>query len=414
MTNIIETDALVVGGGPAGLMAAQVLAEGGAKTLLCEAMPTVGRKFLMAGKSGLNVTMDEPNEVFGQQFFEASDQLGPMLAAMGPRDVVQFCQGLGQPVFTGSSRRVFPKAMKASPLLRAWLARLETSGVEIQTRWKLTDINDQTATFTTQNGEQAVRFKALILALGGASWSRLGADGAWTSLLNAHGIETAAFAPANMGFSVDWSDAMTPHFGAAVKPVTLSVGDMRHRGEFVISKRGLEGSGIYAVSRAMRLGAPLSVDLLPDTGLAEATARLVRPRGKLSLSNFLRKTVRLEGPKRALLMEFGRPLPHDAAALAGLIKALPMTHEGPRPMDEAISVAGGVAWSALNDDLMLEAMPGVFCTGEMLDWEAPTGGYLITACLATGKWAGKGALRWILDQTMPISQSTDEHLAEPL
>ncbi|MGD1885688.1 MAG: TIGR03862 family flavoprotein [Cohaesibacteraceae bacterium] len=410
---------VVIGSGPAGLMAADVLSASDVNVILCDAKPSLGRKFLMAGKSGLNITMDEPDAAFLRGFFEAAPALQPMLAGMGPQAVIRFCEGLGQEVFTGSSGRVFPKAMKASPMLRAWLARLAERGVETRTRWRwmgfepsgCSDRNRASEQrhlpeFETPDGSQPIDADATILALGGASWSRLGSDGSWASLLSDKGVDLAPFKPANMGLSVAWSEPMQQHFGAPVKPVALMAGETRHRGECVISENGLEGSGIYAVSRAVRDGETLKIDLAPDLEAADVTERLSRPRGKASMANHLRKTLGLDGARRALLMEFGRPLPADPAELVSFIKALPIRHDGPRPLDEAISVAGGVRWDAVDQHLMLKALPGVFCAGEMLDWEAPTGGYLITGCMATGQWAGQGALKRLseLGFSGPVAQ----------
>lgn len=395
--------ALVVGSGPAGLMAAEALADSthqaDVKIIIADAKPSAGRKFLMAGKSGLNVTKDEPDAAFLRAFYEAEPHLTPMLAGMGPSAVKRFMEGLGQDVFTGSSGRVFPKAMKASPTLRAWLARLSEKGVELRTGWRWTGWQakgeEGALVFETPDGTQTVVPKASVLALGGASWSRLGSDGAWTNLLEEKGIHLSPFKPANMGFSVDWSEPMRVHFGQPVKNVGLQTDGKTVRGECMISQRGLEGSGIYAVSRAMREGARLHLDLTPDVTNEDVRSRLERPRKGASMANHLRKVLKLDPAKRALLNEFGRPLPIDPSELAHLIKHLPVKHKGPRPMDEAISVAGGVTWDAVDEGLMLRTLPGVFCAGEMLDWEAPTGGYLITGCLATGHWAGVAAARWI-------------------
>lgn len=393
---MISKTVVIVGSGPAGLMAADTLSDADVNVIICDAMPSVGRKFLMAGKSGLNLTKDEPTAAFLRGFYEASPRMMPMLAGMGPNAVKRFATSLGQEVFTGSSGRVFPKAMKASPMLRAWLARLDEHGVEVRTRWRWTGwAGDNALTFETPQGAQTIQADATVLALGGASWSRLGSDGSWTDLLAAKGVAISPFKPANMGLSVDWSAHMEPYFGKPVKGVRLVAGEDTHLGEFTISREGLEGSGIYEVSRAVREGSELTLDLIPNTKHAQAVERLTKGRGGDSLSNHLRKALNLSPPKRALLMEFGRPLPDEPHALASLIKALPVTHQGPRPLDEAISVAGGVAWDAVNDGLMLRDLPGVFCAGEMLDWEAPTGGYLITGCLASGQWAGKQAHAWI-------------------
>lgn len=380
------TDALIIGAGPAGLMAAEVISAAGHSVVVAEAKPSVARKFLMAGKSGLNLTKDEPFETFLSHYLEAAPTLRPMLEAFGPEHVTTWAEALGQEIVTGSSGRVFPKVMKASPLLRAWLTRLSEQGVEVRTRWRWTGGNFR---FDTSTGQQEVTPKVCVLACGGASWAPLGSDGAWADWLNA---PLAPFKPANMGFEVDWSSHMSRHFGRPIKNVTLSAGDTSLRAEFVISERGLEGGGIYAVSRPMREGATLTLDLLPDMSVEDIRARLSRPKGKMSRANFLRKTLKLSPEKQALLMEFGHPLPDD---LAPLIKSLPVTHAGPRPMDEAISTAGGLRLDALDDTLMLKDHPGTFAAGEMLDWEAPTGGYLLTACLATGRWAGAGARDWL-------------------
>ncbi|MEX5728082.1 putative flavoprotein (TIGR03862 family) [Rhodovulum iodosum] len=384
--------ALVIGAGPAGLMAAEALARAGLSVLLAEAKPSPGRKLLMAGKSGLNLTKDEPAETFLAQYEEAAGPLAPMLRAFGPAEVAAWAEGLGQPVFTGSSGRVFPRAMKASPLLRAWLARLDAAGVRLETRWRWAGWRGESAVFQTSSGPVSVLADVTVLALGGASWARLGSDGAWADTLRAEGAAVAPFRPANVGLRVEWSSHMARQFGQPVKGVALCAGGRQVRGEFVVSRRGLEGGAIYALSRPLREGAPLIVDLMPNRTEAEIAERLARPRGKASLTAHLRKTLRLQGPRLALLYECARPLP-QGAALAARIKALAVPHGGPRPLDEAISTAGGVDWAGLDAGLMLTARPGVFCAGEMLDWEAPTGGYLLTACLATGRWAGQAAAR---------------------
>jgi uncharacterized flavoprotein (TIGR03862 family) len=376
-------DALVIGAGPAGLMAAEELAAAGRRVVVCEAKPSAGRKLLMAGKSGLNVTKDEPPAAFARAY--DAGWLAPMLASFGPQEVQDWCRALGQEVFTGSSGRVFPTVMKASPLLRAWLGRLGRAGVELRLRWRWTGFEGAALRFETPDGVVLLSPRVVVLALGGASWARLGSDAAWVPWLREKGVEVAPFKPANMGFGVDWSPHMAPHFGHPVKGAALIAGDRRVRAEFVLSAKGVEGGGIYAVSRDLRDGAGLSLDLMPDVDASALAARLERMKPSLSLANRLRK-VGLSPTAIALVMEFGRSLPPVMA-----IKALPIPLNGPRPMDEAISVAGGITRAALSDDLELRALPGVFACGEMLDWEAPTGGYLLTACWATGRWAGRAA-----------------------
>jgi uncharacterized flavoprotein (TIGR03862 family) len=382
-------DALVIGAGPAGLMAAEVLAGRGYSVLVAEAKPSVGRKFLMAGKSGLNLTKAEDSERFARAY--DAPWLAPMLDAFGPIRVADWCRGLGQEVFTGSSGRVFPVAMKASPLLRAWLIRLEDQGVTIRTRWRWRGV-ERGAVFDTPEGPVSLSPRVTVLAMGGASWARLGSDGAWAGVLQAAGVEVTPFRPSNVGFRVDWSPQMARHFGVPVKGVALCLGSgRRERGEFVISAKGLEGGGIYAVGRDLLAGAEVTLDLAPDLD-GETLAGRLRVRPGETVANRLRKAG-LPPVSVALAQEWGRPLPQGATELAMRIKALPVPLQGPGPLDEAISTAGGVAWAALTDDLELRALPGVFACGEMLDWDAPTGGYLLTACLATGRWAGLAAAR---------------------
>ena len=396
-------DALVIGAGPAGLMAADALACAGRRVTIAEAMPSPARKFLMAGKSGLNLTKDDPPDTFLRAYGDAAGWLAPMLAQFGPEAVQNWSQSLGQEVFTGSSGRVFPVAMKASPLLRAWLARLDGLDVTLRRRWRWTGWGrpdcggpdcggpgcggQAEVAFDTPQGARTLAPRVTVLACGGASWARLGSDGAWAQWLG----PITPFAPANMGFRTAWSPHMERFAGQPVKPVRLSAGARSLRGEFVITHDGIEGGGIYGLSRDLRAGAPLLIDLAPDLPLDEIRRRLSRPRGKTSLSNHLRKTLGLTPVKLALLRETAHPLPDDPSAL---IKALPLPLCGPAPLDRAISTAGGLSRSGFDDALMLTDRPGTFAAGEMLDWEAPTGGYLLTACLATGLWAGQAAARW--------------------
>ena len=376
-------------------MAAEELARAGIKVLVADAKPSVGRKFLMAGKSGLNLTRDEPFESFVNAYTEAATHLRPMLENFGPEQVKSWARDLDQEVFTGSSGRVFPQKMKASPLLRSWLTRLGGLGVDLRTRWRWTGWLGTAFQFETPNGNVAVTPKLTILALGGASWARLGSDGAWATWLADKGVDLSPFAPANVGVALDWSDHMRRHFGAPLKPIQLTAGATTTRGECVISKHGLEGGGIYAISRAVRDGADLTIDLLPDLTHDQIAQRVAKPRGKNTGSNHLRKTLKLDPARLALLLECAHPLP-DMSALPDKLKSLSIRHAGLRPLDEAISTAGGVAWSALDDNLQLKAIPTVYVAGEMLDWEAPTGGYLLTACLATGKHSGQNAARSLL------------------
>ncbi|MGI3184695.1 TIGR03862 family flavoprotein [Nioella aestuarii] len=383
-------DAVVIGAGPAGLMAAEAMARSGRSVVVMEAKPSAGRKLLMAGKSGLNLTKDEPIDRFLEAYGEAADWLDPMLRAFGPDAVKDWAEGLEQPVFTGSSGRVFPKAMKASPLLRGLLGRI---GAQMRLRWRWTGFADNALSFDTPQGERRVQAAVTVLALGGGSWARLGSDAAWVPWLKEAGAEIAPIVPANMGFQVAWSPHMARWFGAPVKGCALSAGTRSVRAEFVISARGVEGGGIYALYRELREGAALVLDLFPNLSEDALADRLARPRGKASLTNQLRKALGLEGARMALVNELARPLP-EGEALALRLKGLELPLAGPRPLDEAISTGGGVTRAAVDDGLMLRAVPGIFVAGEMLDWEAPTGGYLLTGCLATGLWAGQHAGAW--------------------
>ena len=378
----------VIGGGPAGLAAAEVIAGAGHSVDIYDAKPSLGRKFLMAGKSGLNLTNAEPMEKLLTRYAEAEAALRPALNDFDNSAIAAWAEDLGQDVFTGTTGRVFPQAMKASPLLRAWMLRLQSLGVETHSRHRWSGWDGDMPIIN----DKAIETDASILACGGSSWARLGSDGAWAEWI---GVQPSAFAPANAAIAVNWSDHMSRHLGAPLKGVAWRAGPHRSRGEAVLSAKGLEGGGIYTVSRGVRTGERLTLDMLPDLSVDEVAARLSKPRGKASLANHLRKTLRLSPVKIALAQEWGRPLPGEPLQLARRLKKLTVTHAGLRPLDEAISTAGGVPFAALDAGLMLRNKPGVFCAGEMLDWEAPTGGYLLTACLATGRWAGKAAVSYL-------------------
>lgn len=390
--------ALVIGAGPAGLAAAEMMAGAGTVPVILEAKPSVARKFLMAGKSGLNLTKNEPEEDFRAAI--NAPWLEAALADFGPAAAMAWAEDLGEPLFTGSSGRVFPKAMKASPLLRKWLARLASMGVTLRTGWRWTGLQDGLFHFETPEGPRRVRADAVVLALGGASWPRLGSDGGWATIL-ADTVPLAPFRPANMGFDCEWSDVFRERFaGAPVKPVRLRFQDHELQGEFVISRNGVEGSAIYQLSAPLRDAlehgpASLLLDLVPGRSEEAVAKRLSKPQGRNSRSNHLRKTIGLEGVRAGLLRELAPDAPSEPEALASLIKALPLPLLRPRPLAEAISSAGGIRFEGLDDDLMIRALPGVFAAGEMLDWEAPTGGYLITASMATGRRAGAAAARWL-------------------
>ncbi|MDP2400042.1 MAG: TIGR03862 family flavoprotein [Burkholderiales bacterium] len=406
---VTSASAVVIGGGPAGLMAAETLLAGGITVDLYDAMPSVGRKFLLAGKGGLNLTHAEATEKFLTRYGVRTAQLENMLAGFGATQLRDWVHGLGVATFVGTSQRVFPKEMKAAPLLRAWLHRLRAAGLRIHVRHRWTGWNeDGGLRFATPQGEQTVRPRCTILALGGGSWARLGSDGAWVSLLEAHGIAVAPLKPANCGFEVSWSTHLRVRYaGQPVKAVVVSVTDaagmIHHRnGEFVVSDYGVEGSLIYALSAPLRDTiaaqghATLYLDLLPDHDAARVITEVSHPRGSRSLTTHLQSRLGLKGVKAGLLREaLTSEAMHDPQRLAATIKALPLKLTAPRPIDEAISSAGGVPFEALDEHLMLREMPGVFCAGEMLDWEAPTGGYLLTACFGTGRAAGLGVLNWL-------------------
>ena len=387
-----QFDVLVVGAGPAGLMAAEQAARAGMRVAVAEAMPSPARKFLMAGKSGLNLTKAEEPNAFLQNF-DAIAALKPIISQFGPAEVIGFAEALGQEVFTGSTGRIFPTCMKASPLLRAWLARLDALGVVLlrRHRWTGPLITDAQHLFDTPKGKVTLTAGALILALGGASWARLGSDGAWHMPFTAAGMPINSFKASNVGMQCAWSDHMQPFFGQPVKNIELTVSGQRSRGEFVITQSGVEGGAIYALGSMLRQTPLAWIDLAPQLSVQSLRSMISNRKLKDSLSNFLRKSVKLDATKRALLFELTRPIAGDTEGLVAAIKTAPLPVSGPRPMDEAISTAGGLSWDALTPELMLRDVPGVFCAGEMLDWDGPTGGYLITACLATGRWAGRAA-----------------------
>jgi len=427
--SIDDLPVAVIGGGPAGLMAAEVLSAAGVPVHLFDAMPSVGRKFLLAGKGGLNLTHSEAADAFVQRYGERAPEVGALLREFDADAVRDWARGLGVHTFVGTSGRVFPTDMKAAPLLRAWLHRLRhpaQGGVPVQFhmrhRWAgwgnatPATASEDAATdahrllFDTPQGRVQMAARAVVLALGGASWARLGSDGAWVPWLQARGIDVAALRPANCGFDVrgrrasGWSDHFRERFaGHAFKTVAIGFTDstgqrFERKGEFVATSTGVEGSLVYAASALLREElarsghATLHIDLLPDLPHARVLKEVQHPRGSRSLSSHLKSRLKLEGIKLGLLTELlSKDAMGDPVQLAAAIKALPLTVHAARPIDEAISSAGGVRFEALTPDLMLKDLPGVFCAGEMLDWEAPTGGYLLTACLASGRRAGRGA-----------------------
>ncbi|HEY6612112.1 MAG TPA: TIGR03862 family flavoprotein [Pseudomonas sp.] len=397
---------VVIGGGPAGLMAAEVLAAGGAQVELFDAMPSLGRKFLLAGVGGMNITHAEAKPAFIQRYGARQTEIGHLLEGFDADALRAWIHALGIDTFVGSSGRVFPSDMKAAPLLRAWLRRLRESGVALHTRSRWLGWTDSGALrIATADGEQTIQADALVLALGGGSWARLGSDGAWVPLLEARGIAVAPLQPSNCGFEVaGWSAFFSDKFaGAPVKPVAIAVdGQAPRQGEFVVTDKGVEGSLIYALSAPIRERinqdgrATIHLDLLPHRSREQVAAALAKPRGSRSLAKHLASQLGIDGVRAGLLRELtDADTFQDMAKLATAIKALPLELLRARPLDEAISSAGGVPFEALDAQLMLRQLPGVFCAGEMLDWEAPTGGYLLTACFASGRAAGLGALRWL-------------------
>lgn len=393
----------IVGGGPAGLMAAEVLAAAGRHVTVYDGLPSPARKLLLAGKSGLNLTHAEPYERFVGRYRPAAPALIAALDAFRPDDVAQWADGLGAETFTGSSGRVFPKAMKASPLLRAWLKRLAGLGVTVRTRHRWTGFCEKGLTFDTPDGNLERTADAVLFALGGASWPRLGSDAGWVAPFRAIGVDVAELKPANAGFDVAWDAAFVERFaGAPVKSVTATSDAGTTPGEFVISRHGIEGSLVYAHAAALRdrLGAEGKADFVIDLAPGRTAERLARDLGrqgaKASFSNRLRKGAGLDGVKAALARLFSSEEERrDPDWLAARLKALPIPLSRIRPIEEAISSAGGIRFSSIDSRFMLTARPGVFVAGEMLDWEAPTGGYLLTGCFATGRAAARGLMEWL-------------------
>jgi uncharacterized flavoprotein (TIGR03862 family) len=404
----LKNSVAIIGAGPAGLMAAEALMQGGVRVTVYDAMPSAGRKFLMAGRGGLNLTHSEALPAFLTSYGAAKEHLGPAIDALPPDALREWSEALGQPTFVGSSGRVFPQAFKASPLLRAWLRRLDATGVQfaLRHRWTGWDENGRLL-FQTPDGPRNVEARTTVLALGGASWPRLGSDGAWAQTLGAKGVTISPLRPANCGFNVAWSDIFRDRFeGHPLKGIALSFGPHTVRGEAVITRTGIEGGAIYALSADLREAtadkgqATLRVALRPDLDMSDLIARLSMPRGKQSFSNWLRKAAHLSPVAIGLLQEAaiasGAPLSSlSTASLAERINAVPIELNGVAPIAHAISTAGGISFSELDADYMIRRLPGVFASGEMLDWEAPTGGYLLQAAFATGAAAGRGALKWV-------------------
>jgi uncharacterized flavoprotein (TIGR03862 family) len=408
MASALKNNVAIIGAGPAGLMAAETLALGGARVTVYDAMSSVGRKFLMAGRGGLNLTHSEPLPALLTRYREATPKLAAAIEAFPPDRLREWCEGLGQATFVGSSGRIFPKTLKASPLLRAWLRRLDAMGVHfsLRHRWIGWDENGHLL-FQTPNGQNAVGACATVLALGGASWPRLGADGGWVETLGARGVKVTPLKSANCGFVVTWSDIFRDRFeGQPLKGIALSFGANSVRGEAMITHNGIEGGAVYALSAELREAilrsgqATLHIALRPDLKTHDLVARLSAPRGKQTLSNWLRKAAQLSPVAIGLLQEAAIVSGVELSSLspenlAELINAVPVQLAGVSPIARAISTAGGIAFDELDADFMIRRLPGVFAAGEMLDWEAPTGGYLLQACFATGAAAGRGALKWL-------------------
>ena len=407
----------IIGGGPAGLMAAEAACAAGVEVDLYDAMASVGRKFLLAGKGGLNLTHSELSEKFLSRYGARRAQVGPLLASFGPDEVRAWASGLGIETFVGSSGRVFPKDLKAAPLLRAWLRRLRRAGVRFHMRHRWSGWDEQGALrFATPEGTHSVQADAVVLALGGGSWPKLGSDASWVPLLVGRGIQVAPLKPANCGFDVGWSEHFRTKFaGHPVKSVAIILrndagAESWHPGEFVITETGVEGGVMYTVSASLRDEilakgkATLHLDLAPDRDVPRLTHDLSRPRGKRTMATHLQRQAHIEGVKAGLLREVvSKEDFADPARLAAAIKSLPLKLVASRPLEEAISTAGGVPFEALDTRLMVRMLPGLFCAGEMLDWEAPTGGYLLTTCFATGRTAGAGAAAWVNKRGMPVA-----------
>jgi uncharacterized flavoprotein (TIGR03862 family) len=415
-------NAAVIGGGPAGLMAAEVLSAAGAGVDIYDAMPSLGRKFLMAGKGGLNLTHSEAHEAFAARYGARRPNIEPLLNRFGPDALRAWLRGLGVETFVGSSGRVFPTGMKAAPLLRAWLHRLREAGARIHVRHRWTGWTDDGALrFVTPQGERAVHADVVILALGGGSWARLGSDAAWVPLLERRGIRIAPLQPANCGFDIGWSNHFRSKFaGQPLKSVVASFVDSSgtthtRQGECIVTDTGIEGGLVYALCAPLRDeinangAAILHLDLLPGRERGRVLEEIAHPRGAKSLSTHLQGRLGIKGVKAGLLREaVPKEDSADPARLAAALKALPLKLVAARPIDEAISTAGGVAFEGLDERLMMRALPGVFCAGEMLDWEAPTGGHLLSACFASGRCAGAGALAWLENRTARSTDSPTE------
>ncbi len=399
MTDTVEI--AIIGSGPAGLMAAEAAASAGKRVVIFDRMPSPARKFLLAGRGGLNLTHNEPQPAFITRYGEAQARLAPLIAAFPPDALRTWADDLGQECFVGTSGRIFPRSFKASPLLRAWLRKLGALGVELRLRHEFQGWDAQgRLRFATPKGETLVEAGACVLALGGASWPRLGSDGGWAEVLRGEGLSVAPLRPSNCGFEIAWSPVLKSFGGFPLGPVTLTGGGHSLRGECVITEHGIEGGAIYALSAGLRDaierdgGVDLTIDLRPDVSHEALAARLGRPRGGQSMAGVLRKSGGLPPVGAALVREPG-PLPADPAELAARIKALTLRLTGVRPIARAISTAGGLRFADVTDDLMVASRPGLFVAGEMLDWEAPTGGYLLQACFATGRAAGAAAAGFV-------------------